>query len=993
MQTALFEPFATDIKIPIEKSTLTPLQREFIYQAAANWPDDKKQAKNSWFYPPLSSMSMPFRLDYSIIKIDGQVYLLHHHLLGKGGFGRVKFLENVRTGEIAVVKISESVAAIQEIKVLLDLGLLRGTAVRVSMPASGGLVGRRKIYIVMPYLGKSLRQHLKENEHNLDSLKDQTRTFLGAMLAKTYGDLHRGLPFISGLGYAQRDAKPNNIILNTNGYVIIDHGSTVVDPKAQRLIRGGTPPYVPKIVRNVEPDLDYSPMTRSGEFVDMVAVQGILNPRLLNSHLFVPRLQEKYLGLFNAEYLRKHNLGRCLAPAFKIGEGYIDEAQFPAKDGWALAAYIIASETISTQQEMLQRIFSDENLALCILAEFFADPEEWFANSPRKLQNIYAYTRNELQERALIVKYDLITEFSQALRSALLMRILKSRAQHDDKRAAVCLFKRDLLTSSNYDFITSHENLAELCIEAHKYDDVASLRDILFGRHDHTIGFLQQKSSRYFVRTRPNNSAVFENADELRRAKSLLRGFDVSYVANAVLQEQYASGALANLLDMLANSDRNFNSSTVKYVEELVDASVVYTFITNDDYRTAILDIMQQESPIDMKKQLLELLFTDCGLWVARLYLEVEKSFSTSEIFEKFSQGSTITMAAKILQSEKNKLNTQDMVGLLMGATDAFNVLKRISRLLFKLTSDDIKQLLFISSTYPRIYKETLLVMHNREVLYYILHEPNKPAYFFAPNHEEAKVAAIEQVFNSTNCEQALLVKRLASSSLLPAAVALFGTRWFTTTEIRQLVVTPGLAERVQELPKLRITNIVFMRNLFHRAIVSSNTKLELTAIEQMSLNFVYMLKSLSMCTRPHKAIVNCAKYIQKMHSVLESLDAVYLDDNSLISRESFANIQCYIKNNMYGHGINSVIDGFLSKFEELLTMLDGYAQDSQVIRDLRPVRVKAERTGRDALYYLNIRTKNAAVYLRDLTEISQYLRKELYVVRHNNPTQIHVVR
>lgn len=990
MQSALFKPFATDVKIPIEKSTLTSLQRALIYQAAQFWLDDKKQSKNSWFYPPVSSLVLPFKLDYSIIKIEGQVYILHHGLLDKGGFGKVKYLENLRTGEISVVKISDSVYAIQEIKVLLDLGLLRGSAVRVSFPFPGTLDARRKIYIVMPFLGKSLRAHLKENEHNLDSLKDETRTFLGSLLAKTYGDLHRGIPFISGLGHTQRDAKPNNVILNSKGYVIIDHGATKPHPKSQRIICTGTYPYVPKIVTGRVQNMDYSPVTRSGEFIDMAAVQGMLNSELLYSSSFRPSLNDKYLGLFNAEYIRKHNLRRYIVPAYELSIGYINESDFPAKDGWAFAAYIIASKILYAKTEMLERIFSDEDLALCILAEYFTSPESWVLISDFKILEIFAYSRKQLREKAVLVKYDLIAELSQALKNVLLMRILQSDVEHDYKRVAACLFKRNMLTQSNYSFIVNNENLVLLYIEAHKYDDIETIRDIILGKHNYTIGYLQYRKSRYFVRNRRNNSAVFESGNELTRAESLLRGFEVSDAARIVLQEQYESGALDNLLELLAKSGRNLDNDTLKYVEELVDAAVIYTFITCKDYRTALLDVMSLGVPSGIKDSLKELLLTKHGVWVARLYLELEKSMPTDKVLGVFNQSRAIVSAAQILALPENKLNLQDMIDLLMDTPSPNTVLKKIEPLEGKLSSADIKQLLFIAKTYPRLYPQVLLVLHREDVLQYILHEPRKPAYFFESYAEEAKIAVLEQIFQYSDLNRKVLIKNLASPIFLKAAVSLYGTPWFSFVKLRQLALLPSLCACVQSLKDNRVINNVVMHKLFNCASISESLKLDFDSVERLPANYVYIIKSISVCDRPAKTRVSCAKLIQRLYGILRSLEKVYITNDDLAFRNKFVGIQQHIRNNMHDNAISASV--FLFKFEEFLTMLDNFASDTQIIASLRPIRVEVELSGRDTLYYLNIRTKTAAVYLRELADISGLLRQDLFVSRDRHLAQVHAV-
>jgi|GEM_PF-5435337 len=156
---------------------------------------------------------------HSFIKINGEIYVLNRSrirkgdsLIGRGTYGRVKYMENEQ-GQRFVVKIEPDDSFGTEPYVLADLGLSLGKAKRPD---------KNKYYTHMTDLGQSLAAVLDRQEGTLNIPR---RFRLAIDVGRQVHRLHHGLDSRTGTAYAHLDLKITNCTVDNNDRVhLVDMG-------------------------------------------------------------------------------------------------------------------------------------------------------------------------------------------------------------------------------------------------------------------------------------------------------------------------------------------------------------------------------------------------------------------------------------------------------------------------------------------------------------------------------------------------------------------------------------------------------------------------------------------------------------------------------------------------------------------------------------------------------------------------------------------------
>jgi hypothetical protein len=139
----------TEEKLSVTPSSLSPGVKAALIEQARTWLDGTKLKKGTTVSITEGSITSEITLEHSIIKIDGQVYVLHPETIAKGAQGKIKVLESLADGTFLLVKISYISAkssfdevdpldlVMNEIEILSDAGLSRGKTRRIRPPQAG----------------------------------------------------------------------------------------------------------------------------------------------------------------------------------------------------------------------------------------------------------------------------------------------------------------------------------------------------------------------------------------------------------------------------------------------------------------------------------------------------------------------------------------------------------------------------------------------------------------------------------------------------------------------------------------------------------------------------------------------------------------------------------------------------------------------------------------------------------------------------------------
>lgn len=615
-----YQPFDTDIKVPAQPSTLSAKDKKAIINQTSSWKNGTKCKKNTKISLPDNKY---LTLSDSIIRIKDSVYILHKKTIAKGGFGKIKIVENISDGSFYVAKITSELRTLREIEFLIDVGLFRGSAIRLSK--SDGLSWPViKIYILMPYLGLDLLKQLKKlNDDKKDipsSVRLQLTGEIAWLVAKCHGD--GGGLTISGLNIAHHDIKPSNIILNDQGLKLIDFG--LAENNINRLTHAssGTRPYI--IIDQIS-NLDNA-NKRSGEFFDLF--------------MFKNTIYQDWFPLYsilNQDTIARYNLGLFLADWYVYHEDrYIHETRVNIKNAVTFAAISFAKLAL-LDSEGINRILNDKVLALVVVGLYFDTKtregfDKWLLNGKEKINNLFSASDVYLEVYAKFVQLGLTHNFNQAIADTRLKEVL---SKSDDiiplqlKRALVCLFQRDIFDDEKCSKLIKNHGLSKLVLEAHYYDDVNKLTKLLSNSNQYEkyqskyLDDMEEKNRLLSLTTYDINStsSIKDNSSELLRLFSneaedininLLENNNTNYLS------QWLYKTLINKYGAQDIAERN-----------LKIASVLYVFLTDEKYKVAIEILYaaycKNNNPSLQKyiEYVLNLFFTKNGILLSRLLLNV----------------------------------------------------------------------------------------------------------------------------------------------------------------------------------------------------------------------------------------------------------------------------------------------------------------------------------------------------------------------------------
>jgi serine/threonine protein kinase len=191
----------------------------------------------------IASLAKPRPSDFELIKV-----------LGVGSYGKVLLVREKKTGQLFAQKQLKKASIIIQSKTVERTMNEKTILGQVNHPSIVKLFyafqDDSKLYLILEYLeGGELFQHL------------QLEKFLSETNAATYlAQMILGLEHLHGIGIVYRDLKPENCLLDRNGYLVLtDFGLSKVGLNDDELCTSliGTPEYMaPEILQDVP--YDYS---------------------------------------------------------------------------------------------------------------------------------------------------------------------------------------------------------------------------------------------------------------------------------------------------------------------------------------------------------------------------------------------------------------------------------------------------------------------------------------------------------------------------------------------------------------------------------------------------------------------------------------------------------------------------------------------------------------------------------------------------------------
>ena len=491
-----YYPFDTSHQLPVTPSPLSNIQKEILLELAKSWRDGTKLKRGTYLSMGHNCLGYParVRLNNSIIKIEGEVYVLHQVKIGQGAEGKVKVIEGLSGGKFHLVKILFGSGALAEKEALSDAGFSLGGTQRVSVDKSDVSANAyyTKYYITMPYFGCDLRTHLKKQVSLSGVQYADGRMKIAIEASWALAKFHLGLSFISGEGRMHRDIKPANMVLGATGVRLIDYGTSRKKPDTLIYLRKGTIPYF------VRPMLNESEMI-SGVLFDMECMRrtlyGVLcdNPSSYEKNTIeqfengfsspgTDRKTYKKNGILTSELIQYYHLDAYLEKGYNLDEiRYATQDELKINDAMTLTAVLIAAQQ-KLASKKIDQIINDQThaLAASIVGAYFSTQADWKDNGDLILQDVFALSQNQWEQRAAYVLLGLGYCLNQALQHGLLCDVLNSDVSHQKKRAVACIFQRGLFSADTYARLNAHEAIPMLCIEAHYHDDEDKLNNLLF---------------------------------------------------------------------------------------------------------------------------------------------------------------------------------------------------------------------------------------------------------------------------------------------------------------------------------------------------------------------------------------------------------------------------------------------------------------------------------------------------------------------------------
>jgi len=374
----------TETTAPVEPSLLSDVFKKALIEQARTWREGHKLKKGSVFSFVEGSKKHTITLEHSVIKIEGNVYVMHHGVFAEGGQGKIKVLENLEHDTFCLVKISSVLNVFEdddtdllhdvlnEADIVLDAGLSQGQTQRILRTEEILLDYLFKHYSVMPHLGRDLKTHLRERDEAQTFINHELQFKLGIDMLWELQQCHSGLLFISGNGRMHRDWKLANILLGARGLRAVDFGFSKASPMQLVSPDTGTIGYFEIPFRDFmlgiyqmmyedtydsfddfyedcasdfydEFNTIHVDDKRSGVFFDMEMARRTLYAPLRDNPRRPPT--KIVLGILSPSLMSEYELDRYFDKAYSLDDmAYVAEDHVKIKDAMTLAAVLIARQ-------------------------------------------------------------------------------------------------------------------------------------------------------------------------------------------------------------------------------------------------------------------------------------------------------------------------------------------------------------------------------------------------------------------------------------------------------------------------------------------------------------------------------------------------------------------------------------------------------------------------------------------------------------------------
>jgi len=807
-------PFNTTDKLAVQPSSLLPLFKKAIIKQAKAWSNGHKLKKGSIFSFTYAGETHSTVLENSIVKIEDDVYVMHRKIMiedaqGKiktptleGSQGKIKVVESLSDKRLSLVKISYISAVpiksnlndidelddlLNEVEVLSDAGMCQGQAQR-TRPSQAGLckAQRKKLnaqwaspnevskyfikrYTVMPYLGRDLKEHLKELAEKQTAIPDEVCFDIEIQALWELTKWHLGLAFISGEGRMHRDIKPANMVLNHKGVRFIDFGFAEKNPEAEVYATTGTLPYI--VIAHAP---DYFPQ-RTGQFFDMDAMRRTSYGPLCDTPIQFDRNGQPIKsrpGILTKEVVRNYNIKNYLEQAYSTTyNDYLEECELNINDPMTLTAVMIGLQARLTH-EQLGQIINNSDLAATVVGTYFSNQVDWLEDGSKKLGAVLNLSDDVLERQAGFVRLGLSHKLNEGLENKRLCGVLDSNSSRDIKRAAICLFQRDL-----------HLWDEDACKRLHDYSDFA-VRCLKAHYNEDEFGLLQ-------LLCRENIAVPPVVAQVIDPVYEVLKTFPLTPEDMLLLDEHV--GALRWFYAFInTHLERGLNR---QIRHDLNTGARLYTFLNNAAYRKAVLIAYDWDLKgfTDDVETLLQALISALCVDTAEMIAALESKLSRSQLCACLDHAS-LRLSTSVL-SKHPQLVREDLAVIFKENSNADLLMSILRHLEMKISQAQLTRLVELQQMSNTLFlqlfdkhgqfqtlpeePELFQAQTTERLVEYMLSADNLAPYLFEAGQEQEKIRVFS-VCLTHNSFRTTLIGNLSNTSFLKATVVLMQAKVLT---------------------------------------------------------------------------------------------------------------------------------------------------------------------------------------------------------------------